>query len=159
MSRQSLEDLKPLLPEPTTSAGSLEKEYPSNTGPKLRGLCRPMPLISLLMVSVLLNITLVVRPIYAGRRQCTSGQILYSEWNRLWIIIEFDVTRNPAPVQDILEYETRLFSRTSDISPYNGPPSEAVDQAWDDMYTSESFPVIALALADRLVSSWLFANS
>jgi len=144
MSRQSLDDLKPLLPESTTSAGSLEKEYSSNAGPKLRGLCRPIPLISFLMVSVLLNMALVVRPVDVGRR-CTSDQTLYSKWNRPWIIIEFYVTRNLAPVQDILEYETRLFSPAlANISQYSGPPSEAVDQAWEDLYGCESFSVIAL---------------
>jgi hypothetical protein len=79
MPRQSLEDMKPLLPE-LTASDNLEKEYSSNVGPRHRGLCRPIPLIALLMVLVLLNIALVFRQIYAGR-QCTSDQTLYCKWN------------------------------------------------------------------------------
>ena len=142
MPRQSLEDLKPLLPE-LTASDNQEKEYSSNVGPRHRGLCRPTPIIALLMVLVLLNIALVFRQIYA-ERQCTYDQTLYCKWNGQRNIVEFGVTGKPAPVEDILEYSTRLFSRTSDISLYNGPPSEAVDQAWEDLYNCESFPVNAL---------------
>ncbi|KIM85848.1 hypothetical protein PILCRDRAFT_347779 [Piloderma croceum F 1598] len=51
---------------------------------------------------------------YHGR--CTCDQTLYT------------------PVQDILEYETKLFLHSSDISRYHNPPSEAGDQAWRDLY-------------------------
>jgi len=115
MNIKSLEDLDPLLPESTTS-GSLEKEYSSSVEPRRRGLCCRIPLMALLAVSVLLNVALVVRQMYPGRR-FASDQKLYS------------------PVQDILKYETRVFLHTSDTSMYHGPPSDAVDQAWQDLYS------------------------
>ena len=60
------------------------------------------------------------------------------------MIFEFCITGKPGPVQDILEYETKVFLHTSDTSPYHGPPSDAVDQAWEDLYSCESFLAIAL---------------
>jgi hypothetical protein len=79
MSRQSLEDLYPLLPESTTS-GSLEKEYSSSVEPRCRELCCRIPLMALLALSVLLNVALIVRPMYFGRR-FASDHKLYSRWN------------------------------------------------------------------------------
>jgi len=115
MSRQSIEDLNPLLPEPTTS-GDLEKEYSSSAEPRCRRLRCRIPVMILLTVSVLLNVALVVRSMYPERRYA-SDQKLYT------------------PVQDILEYESKVFLHTSDTSPYHGPPSDTVDQAWEDLYS------------------------
>ena len=86
MPRQSLEDLKPLLPELPLSE-NIEKEYSSNVGPRHRVLCRPTPMFALLIVLVVLNIALVFRQIYAGR-QCTSDKALYSKWKGHWIIVQ-----------------------------------------------------------------------
>jgi Mycotoxin biosynthesis protein UstYa len=47
-------------------------------------------------------------------------------------------------VQDFLEYETKLFSPQDSSGPYSGPPSEAVDQAWENLYSGEFVLVIAL---------------
>ena len=79
MSRQSLEDIHPLLLESTTSGG-LEKEHSSNVEHWCRRSCCRIPLMALLAVSVLLNVALIVRPMYPGRR-CASDQKVYSRWN------------------------------------------------------------------------------
>jgi hypothetical protein len=143
MSRQSLEDLKPLLPE-SIASDDLDKGRSSNAEPRCRGLwCRTVPLIALLTVSVLLNVALIVRPMDPGK-WFIADQKLYSKWNGSLIIFEFCVTREPAPVQDVLEYETKLFLHSLDISPYHGPPSDAVDQAWQDLYSCEYFLAPAL---------------
>src|SRR5882762_1373805 len=157
MSRQSLEDLEPLLPESPTS-GSLKKEYSAGVEPRSRGSgCGRIPLVVLLAVSALLNVALIVRPMYHGR--CTCEQKLYSKWNRSPTVIELCITVKAAPVQDILEYETRLFLHSSDISPYYGPPSEAVDQAWQDLFSCEFSSPFPWTLGDNLVLSWRFENT
>jgi len=94
MSRQSPDDLKPLLPE-SIASDDLGKGYSSNVEPRCRRLwCRTVPLIALgLTVSVLLNVALIVRPMYPGRRLILD-QKLYSKWNGPLIPFEFCITGN-----------------------------------------------------------------
>ena len=42
----------------------------------------------------------------------------------------------PAPAQEVLEYQAHLFTSGFDggLSPYQGPPSPALDEAWDALY-------------------------
>ncbi|KIM75131.1 hypothetical protein PILCRDRAFT_38305, partial [Piloderma croceum F 1598] len=40
-----------------------------------------------------------------------------------------------APAHDVLEYEIKKFPRARYISKYHGPPSDQVDQAWEDLYS------------------------
>lgn len=46
----------------------------------------------------------------------------------------------PAPAQDAVEYETRVFHEGfgKDTSIYQQPPSPEVDEAWDELYNCES---------------------
>jgi len=46
----------------------------------------------------------------------------------------------PAPAQDAVEYETRVFHEGfgKDKSIYQQPPSPEVDKAWDELYNCES---------------------
>jgi Mycotoxin biosynthesis protein UstYa len=52
------------------------------------------------------------------------------------------MTKRPAPVQDALEYELKTFPRAGQTSPYHGPPSDAVDNAWEDLYSCKSFRTV-----------------
>ncbi|KZP06292.1 hypothetical protein FIBSPDRAFT_842279 [Athelia psychrophila] len=39
-----------------------------------------------------------------------------------------------APAYDAVEYELRKFSRARWMTPWHGPPSDAVDDAWEALY-------------------------
>jgi len=116
MSPQSLEHYQPLLPA-SPAPGDPEKEYFSHYRPIERKISWPIPLmVVLLTISALLNVTqFMARPTVRGA-YCTSDQQLYT------------------PVQDALEYELKTFPRAGQTSPYHGPPSDAVDKAWEDLY-------------------------
>jgi hypothetical protein len=49
------------------------------------------------------------------------------------------LTYRAAPAQEVLEYEIRKFHGGfhSDLSIYQGPPSDELDQAWEDLYNCE----------------------
>jgi hypothetical protein len=59
---------------------------------------------------------------------------------KTWILLRQSYS---APVQDALKYELRKFSRARAISPYHGPPTEAVDQAWQDLYHCECLSIVS----------------
>jgi hypothetical protein len=45
-----------------------------------------------------------------------------------------------APAQDAVEYQVRTFHSNfhGDTSPYQGPPSDAVDNLWEDLFGSKN---------------------
>lgn len=48
-----------------------------------------------------------------------------------------------APVQDIVEYEVKRFNTGFLDEPktvFQGPPTDAMDEAWIDLYERSSFP-------------------
>lgn len=134
MSRQSLEHTQPLLPG-STHVDDLDKEYPFEPARKFS--CRLFTLVALLMVSLLLNFVQFIERGLIPYTHCASDpQQLYSKRNGGNLAIQnFELTRRPAPAHDVLEYEIRKFPRARYISKYHGPPSDQVDQAWEDLYS------------------------
>jgi hypothetical protein len=56
-------------------------------------------------------------------------------------IVKLQVLRHlfPAPAQDAVTYEIKVFhsSFNDDRTPYQGPPTDAVDAAWEDLYNGK----------------------
>ncbi|KZP29116.1 hypothetical protein FIBSPDRAFT_225486 [Athelia psychrophila] len=127
MARQSFEaeHRRPLLLDPNFD-GDLDSEKPAEDRPLLKctSCLRRQPFIfvsALLLLSVLVNL----------------GQALSAHWasgrfTALGMGIRPDESYSPAC--DAVEYELRKFSRARWMTPWHGPPSDAVDDAWEALY-------------------------
>ncbi|KAF7978050.1 hypothetical protein HWV62_1675 [Athelia sp. TMB] len=123
MSRQSFEHRRPLLPEEDIETGVDDKlsygsgKPTSHMQPYKR---RLMIVSALLIASILLNIS-----------QAWSAQGI----GRFRVVTGIRPDESYSPAYDAVEYELRKFSRARWISPWHGPPSDAVDAAWESLYS------------------------
>ena len=94
--------------------------------------------------------------LYTNRRVDSAvPKILYCKSQIHGFAIECADVHPPAPAQDAVEYEIRVFHEGfgSDKSIYQKDPSPEVDNAWDEMYNCMQVFLFSLTVVDFIVGS------
>lgn len=145
MSRQFIEHRLPLLPDEDIETHADDRLIygPEPTSYKQPYRRRSIILYLLLTVSVFLNLAQawrgngsrsyeVTKKLRPDESYCTCSLIIALTIDKLtkrWKLA--------APVYGVVEYELRKFNRAAWKTKWHGPPSDAVDEAWESLYSCE----------------------